>query len=189
MIDYKPNKRENPVLMTKMPSAWGDIPTILKDIIERFNIKQNKCLEFGVEFGYSTSALSNYFDIVIGVDTFEGDEHTINKTYHYDITKDNLKSFKNIKLIKSTYQNFIIDKNNQKLYDLIHVDIVHNYEQTYECGEWSILHSKVTIFHDTESFYSVKKVCQDLSNKFDLDFFNYKDSHGLGILINKKITN
>lgn len=188
MINYIPSKRENPILMTKMPSAWGDIPTILKDIINRFNIKQNRCLEFGVEFGYSTSALSNYFDIVIGVDTFKGDDNTINKIYHYDMTKENLKDFKNIILIESTYQDFIRDKNNEKLYDLIHIDIVHNYDQTYECGEWSVQHSRVTIFHDTESFESVKKACQDLTNKFDLDFFNYKESYGLGILINKKIT-
>jgi len=45
MTEYVPRKRENPILMTKMPTAWGDIPTILKDIIDRFNVKQNVALE------------------------------------------------------------------------------------------------------------------------------------------------
>lgn len=185
MINYIPNKRENPKLMTKMPSAWGDIPTILKDIIERFEIKQDKALEFGVEFGYSTSALSNYFNLVIGVDTFKGDENTSNKTYHFNMTKENLIEFQNIQLIESTYQDFI--KNNDDMYDLIHIDIVHNYEDTFNCGDWSVQHSKIVIFHDTESFIEVKKACEDLSNKFNLDFYNYQDSYGLGILINKNI--
>lgn len=185
MINYIPKQRHNPKLMTKMPSAWGDIPTILKDIIERFNVKQNKALEFGVEFGYSTSALSNYFNIVIGVDTFKGDIHTANKDYHYEMTKENLKEFNNIQLIESTYQEFI--KNNNEYYDLIHIDIVHDYEPTYECGEWAIQHSDITIFHDTESFPSIKRVCEDITNKFNLDFYNYPYSHGLGILVKKII--
>lgn len=77
-MNYEPIKRDNNLrLMTSRPSAWGDIPTILLDIIERFDIKRDKALEFGVEFGYSTSAIANYFDKVVGVDTFEGDIHSI----------------------------------------------------------------------------------------------------------------
>ncbi len=185
MITYIPTKRENPRVMTDMPSAWCDIPTILKDIIDRFNIKQNKALEFGVEWGYSTSAISNYFETVTGVDTFTGDVNSYLKENHYEKTKDLLKDYKNIQLIESDYQDFI--KDNNDIYDLIHVDIVHNYDHTYKCGDWCTQHSRVTIFHDTISFAEVYKVCEDLSNKYNLEFYNYPNSNGLGILINNNL--
>jgi len=184
ILEYIPTKRDNPKLIN-INSAWGDIPTIILDIIQRFNIDTKLALEFGVEYGYSTSALSNYFEKVIGIDTFKGDIHSSYKKDHIEITKNYLKDYKNIKLIQSDYQNFIL--NNENIYDLIHIDIIHDYEHTYNCGEWSINHSKVVIFHDTESFKSVKDACIDLSKKFNLDFYNYKNSNGLGILINEKI--
>ena len=64
MNKYIPENRYEPKIIN-VSSAWGDIPTIIQDIINRFNIKQNSCLEFGVEYGLSTSALANYFKIVI----------------------------------------------------------------------------------------------------------------------------
>jgi predicted O-methyltransferase YrrM len=181
---YTPNKIDNPKVIQAI-SAWGDIPNILLDIIERFNIPRRKCLEFGVEFGYSTSALANYFDQVLGVDTFEGDAHSGHKTDHFETTKNNLLEFKNIKLIKSPYQEFI--KNNNDFYDFVHIDIVHNYLETFECGDWSINHSNCVIFHDTESFPEVKKAVEDLQIKYNLEAFNYENSHGLGILVGKSI--
>jgi len=182
ILEYDPIKRDYPKLIN-VNSAWGDIPTIILDIIQRFDIKTKLALEFGVEYGYSTSALSNYFEKVIGVDTFMGDIHSSYKEDHISMTKYNLKEYNNIELIQSDYQNFIL--NNENIYDLIHVDIVHDYEHTYNCGKWSINHSNVVIFHDTESFHSVKDACLDLSKQFNLDFYNYRDSNGLGILINK----
>ena len=62
---------------------------------------------------------------------------------------------------------------------------MHTYEDTYKCGEWCVNNCKVTIFHDTLSFPDVYKACQDLSIKYNLDFYNYEDSHGLGILVKK----
>lgn len=184
MIQYIPKIRDNPKIV-KVVSAWGDIPTILKDIIVTFNINPQVALEFGVEYGYSTSALANYFTKVIGVDTFTGDIHSNVKRDHSKMTQHILKNYINIELIKSSYQDYII--NNSNIYDLIHVDIVHNYKETFECGEWAVNHSKVVIFHDTNSFDEVKKVCYDLSTKYELEFYNYPDSHGLGILINNSI--
>ena len=61
---FTPQTREWPKMATQHPSAWGNIPTIFKDLIERSGIKTEKAIEFGVEFGYSTSALANYFNIV-----------------------------------------------------------------------------------------------------------------------------
>jgi hypothetical protein len=106
MIEYVPKVRDTPKLV-KVISAWGDIPTILKDIIVTFNINPQIALEFGVEYGYSTSALSNYFTKVIGVDTFTGDIHSNIKQNHYKMTESILKSYKNIQLIQSSYQDFI----------------------------------------------------------------------------------
>ena len=168
IIEYIPKIRDTPSVV-KVVSAWCDIPTILKDIIVTFNINPQTALEFGVEYGYSTSALANYFTKVIGVDTFMGDIHSNTKRNHYKVTK---------RTLKNRYKN---------IYDLIHIDIVHTYNETYECGEWAVNHSKVVIFHDTISFDEVKKACYDLSTKYGLEFYNYPDSHGLGILINNSI--
>ena len=120
---------------------------------------------------------------VIGVDTFEGDIHSTLKENHLDKTKDLLKEFENIKLIKSDYKDFII--NNDETYDLIHIDIIHDYENTYSCGEWAVNHSPIVIFHDTISFPDVMNACKDLSIKYKLEFYNYPNSNGLGILYNK----
>jgi hypothetical protein len=184
-IVYEPLTRDTPNLMTKMASAWGDIPTILKDIIDRFSLKTNKAIEFGVEFGYSTSAISNYFDRVIGVDTFLGDLHAGFREDHYEMTKSNLSSFRNIELVQSTYQDYI--KDHEEFFDLVHIDIVHTYDHTYACGEWAVNRSKITLFHDTELFEDVKRACSDLAEKYDLEFYNYPFSHGLGILHNTRL--
>ncbi len=181
MINYIPEIRLAPRLYTGVYSAWMDIPTILQDIIYRFGIKPKLALEFGVEYGYSTTALANYFNKVVGVDIFTGDIHAGLTEDHYESTKSNLSSWSNIELIKSDYKDFI--KGNNQKYDLIHIDIVHTYEDTFKCGEWAVQHSDAVIFHDTESFPDVKRVCNDLSNKYRLAFYNYTPSHGLGILV------
>lgn len=180
-IPKKIQRIEN--LVRDKPSAWGEIPHILGSIIEEFGVRTDSALEFGVEFGYSTTALANYFKKVIGVDLFTGDIHTSFKGDHFEETKTRLQPWSNISLVKSDYRDFI--KECQDFFDLIHVDIVHTYEETYNCGEWSVQHSNIVIFHDTESFPAVKKACLDLSEKFNLDFFNYTGSYGLGILVKK----
>lgn len=187
MIDYIPSNREWPKMpqSENMWTSWGDIPSIIKQLIEDFQLNNKKALEFGVEYGYSTAAFANYFETVTGVDTFTGDMHSGFKENHINITKDNLKDFYNINLIQADYREFI-SKHNQ-LYDLIHIDIIHTYEDTYICGEWSVNHAKLTVFHDTESFPDVKNVCLDLSKKYKLPFLNYKPSHGLGIIYNGTI--
>jgi hypothetical protein len=185
-INYVPKIRDTPKIVNVI-SAWGDIPTIIKDIIVTFNINPQTALEFGVEYGYSTSTLANYFTKVIGVDTFIGDVHSGKKTNHFEQTKNNLINHPNVVLIESDYENFI--KNDVNRYDLIHIDIVHTYNETFECGDWSIQHSDVVIFHDTITFSEINKVCHDLSQKYDLAWFNYSESHGLGILVNKNRLN
>jgi hypothetical protein len=41
----------------------------------------------------------------------------------------------------------------------------------------------VVIFHDTISFPAVKKACEDLAEKHNMEFYNYPLYNGLGILI------
>jgi len=181
---FIPSKRGNPTLSLNSKtkhSAWGDIPTILEEIVENFCVKRDKALEFGVEWGYSTSAISNYFKSVTGVDTFTGDIHSSYKNDHFQETKTYLSEFKNINLIQSTYQDFT--SLNNDMYDFIHIDIIHTYEDTYRCGLWSIEHSPVVVFHDTLSFPDVLNAVSDLSTQNGLDFYNYPGSHGLGILV------
>ena len=183
VIPYLPINRFKPELIENKDSAWGNIPTIIRDIIDRFNIKTNNAVEFGVEFGYSTSALSNYFDSIDGVDIFTGDEHAGFKGDIFDITKSNLANFDGIKLHKMPYQEFTKDNNDR--YDFAHVDIIHTYEDTYACGEWCVKHCDVVIFHDTISFKEVYQACYDLAFNYNMHFYNYEESNGLGILVKK----
>lgn len=184
MIKYIPEQKHFPKLLDA-PSCWGDIPKIIKQLILDFNIDTRKALEFGVEYGYSTFALANYFDSVIGVDTFQGDIHSGMKQNHYEQTSKNLKNCSNIKLIQSDYNDFI--NSCHENFNLIHIDIIHTYEDTYKCGEWAVQRSNLTIFHDTESFLDVRRACEDLSKKFKLPFLNYEPSFGLGIIYNSAI--
>lgn len=190
VVEYIPQKRDQP-RTADVFTAWGDIHTILKDIVDRFivssGLEPKLALEFGVEWGFSASAISNYFKRVIGVDTFVGDAHSSYKMNHYDVTRSNLVEFPNIELIQNDYKDFIKDPEFDTIYDLIHIDIIHTYEDTYACGEWAVKHGRVIIFHDTESFPDVRRAVQDLSDKHKLRFYNYKPSHGLGILINNEL--
>jgi hypothetical protein len=170
--------------MLEIVSAWKGLELIVEDIIEQFGLPRERCIEFGVEFGYSAVVFSNYFKSVTGVDTFEGDVHTVNKEEHFEQTKQRLAPYRNIQLIKSDYKDWIA-KDNQH-YNLAHVDIVHNYNETFECGLWAAQHSDCTIFHDTESFPEVRRAVKDLSKKTGQKLYNYPQHHGLGILVAKK---
>lgn len=167
--------------MISVDTAWQGLELIIEDILERFDIKRNRCIEFGVEFGYSSVVFSNYFKEVVGVDTFEGDEHTLHKGDHFEQTKQRLSEFPNIELHKSDYRDWI--KKDNSMYDFSHVDIVHNYDETYECGLWAVKHSSCTVFHDTESFPAVRKAVIDLAKASGKRVFNYPKSFGLGIIV------
>ena len=181
---YKPAKLSPPEKLLDVVSAWKGLELIIEDILDGFDIDRNNCIEFGVEFGYSAVVFSNFFKQVIGVDTFEGDEHTDNKSNHYEETKARLAVYKNVELFKSDYQNWIL-KDHMR-YNFAHVDIVHNYKETFECGLWTARHSDCTIFHDTESFPEVRQAVIDIANETGQYLFNYPHHFGLGILVDKK---
>ena len=132
-INYLPRKITVPQKLIQSKSqAWVGLEKIILDIIEFSGIERNYALEFGVEFGYSTAVLANYFEKVIGVDIFTGDPHAGHYGDIYAETKNNLKDFGNIDLIRSDYKDYIALNNG--IYDMIHVDIIHTYEDTYACG-------------------------------------------------------
>jgi len=180
-LPYEPHRREPPKRKLQVRSAWEGIQDILADLIERFQVDTHRCLEFGVEFGFSTVALSSFFESVTGVDTFCGDRDTANKHNIFESTKSRLAGYPNIQLIKSDYKTFILGDHGT--FGLIHVDIIHTYADTFACGYWSAKHSQCTIFHDTESFPQVRRAVADVARETGKKFYNYEKSHGLGILV------
>jgi hypothetical protein len=162
-------------------SAWKGLENYIIPIMNEFNIQPNSALEFGVDYGYSTKIFSKIFKKVIGVDTFLSDEHTNHEqgdNFYYEVK--NFFKNSNIDLYRMNYKSFI--KNNNDFYDLIHIDIIHTYQETYECTEWAVNHSNVVILHDTVSYPAINKVCEDLRTKYNLNYYNITEHCGLGIL-------
>jgi predicted O-methyltransferase YrrM len=182
--EYKPRKLKEPVRKLEIVSAWKGLELIIEDILDRYHIGRTRCIEFGVEFGYSTVALSSFFEDVTGVDTFTGDCHTAQRDDHYEETKERLAAYPNIRLIRSDYRDFI--KQNDARFDFAHVDIVHNYKETFECGLWAAQHADVAVFHDTESFPDVRRAVMDIAAATRGRLRNYPHHHGLGIIANRK---
>src|ERR1039457_3958459 len=83
-------------ILADAPTAWHDIPPVLGELLDAFHVKRNLCLEFGVEYGYSTVALSNFFALVVGVDTFEGDGHSGRHEGWFKQTAERLKPYEGI---------------------------------------------------------------------------------------------
>jgi predicted O-methyltransferase YrrM len=185
MIEYMPAIRET-VSVVNVVSAWGEIPTILKDIIIRFDLKTNSALEFGVEEGYSTTALSHYFKNVKGVDTFRNDcwDNSMERPSQYLRVVELLKDYKNITLVEDRFETFIQGCNER--FDLIHIDIIHSYRCTYDCGEWAMRHADCVIFHDVVSFPEVHQAVEDLALKYGFINYIYPYDNGLGIAVKIK---
>ena len=181
IIPYVPERRELPSRVLTPPTAWKGIESILSDLIHQFRIGTHSCLEFGVEYGYSTVALSSFFDTVTGVDTFCGDKHTENKSDIFAQTSERLSSFSNIRLVRSDYRDWIAK--DESVYDLIHVDIVHTYIDTFACGMWSARHAQCVLFHDTLSFPAVRRAVMDIARQTGKRFYNFEESYGLGIVV------
>jgi hypothetical protein len=181
ILPYVPARREAPQRGLQVVSAWEGIQNILADLIDRFHIDTARCLEFGVEYGFSTVALSSYFESVTGVDIFHGDRHTANKQDIFQETVQRLSPYTNIELIRSDYRDFI--QQDHGSFGLVHVDIIHTFADTFACGLWSAKHSQCTIFHDTQSFPQVKQAVVEIARVTGKTFYNFQESYGLGILI------
>lgn len=181
ILPYVPERRELPARVLPVRTAWEGIESILEDLIQRFRVSGGRCLEFGVEFGYSTAALSCFFDEVTGVDRFTGDKHTVDRRDVFSETSERLSSFRNIRLVRSDYRRWIAQDYSH--YDLIHVDIVHTYVDTFTCGMWSAGHAPCVLFHDTVSFPAVRRAVSAIAHLTGKRFYNFEESNGLGILV------
>ena len=181
MIPYSPKNFSRPKNMIQVDSAWKGLESIIEDILDNFGIKREKALEFGVWQGYSTVVLSSFFQKVIGVDTFEGDKNAGTSDLSFEEIKKLLSPYP-IQLYQKSYQDYIKQNFLNGPYDLVHIDVVHTYEDTFACGDWALQHSNFVIFHDTQSFPDVMLAVTDLSIKHNVEFFNYPYCNGLGIL-------
>lgn len=179
---YEPKRTSIPSKILNDSSAWMGLELVIEDILDRFQIGRKNCIEFGVEFGYSAVAFSNFFEQVIGVDTFTGDAHTRHKGDHYEQTKASLAQYTNIELIKMDCRDWI--KLDTQHYHLAHIDIIHYYQETYDCGLWAAKHSDCVLFHDTESHSEVKRAVIDIANETGFELYNFPLCYGLGILLN-----
>ena len=183
MIAYNPEKRNDQLNLVDVTSAWRGIEQIIPSIMKDFNIQGNKALEFGVDYGYSTAVLANYFSAVTGVDIFTGGQHGPRGDDLFETVLNTLKPYPNIALFKQDYKDYI--QHDKECYDMIHIDIIHEFNPTYECAEWSLNHSNVVILHDTESFSEVKDACNKLEEESRCIFYNVSEYHGVGVLIKK----
>ena len=183
-IPYIAARLENPPHL-EVPTGWNPCETIIADIIERFDVTPNFMLEFGVEYGFSTSVFAHYFDAVIGVDWFKGDEHSGGKDL-YDITADRLRAYRHVAVERFNYKDWIAGAGEIRA-DMIHVDIVHTFLDTYRLGRWAVDHSDVVLFHDTLSFPSVMQAVKLISAETGISFYNHDNINGLGILSRKAV--
>ena len=160
-----------------MPPKRGFLKSAISNIIADLGFK--KWLD-------STNKYNCYFNKVIGVDTFREDYDYVSPNREsklYD-TLRLLKGYNNIQLIQGLFEDFIKETVFDR-YDLIHVDLIHTYDMTFMCGEWSLQHSDCVLFHDTVIRPEVLRAVTDLSAKYDYEFYNYPEKYGLGILVKK----
>ena len=184
-------------------SSWIGLESILADLLDHFRVGRDCALEFGSEHGYSLVALSNFFERVVGVDPFGQQTATEPIEPMRDRCLRNVAPYPNIALITAPWQLYTqqfslvrekaleIDPGYERTMniDLIHVDGEHGYYDTFGCGDWACAHAPVVLFHDTMSFPdTVMPAVKALAEKHDRTFFNYDQSHGLGILVDKAHT-
>jgi hypothetical protein len=185
MISWVPKYRELPLHLLDAPTAWDEVESVIAPLCQDFKVARHSCLEFGVQHAYSTCALSNYFDVVVGIDTFLGDPCAGEHPDNFLQTVDSVKKFPNIRLYQSDWREWCHNQDRVlpgKQWDFIHVDIFHVYNETFDCGQWALAHSPCVVFHDTLSFPEVGRAVANLSRMSGRTFYNLNEKHGLGIL-------
>jgi predicted O-methyltransferase YrrM len=192
-IPYTPRSLFRPARLLDVPTAWNGVESVLLDVIQRFRVRQRRALEFGVDYGYSTSALANFFDQVLGVDTFTGDAHAgFREEEMYERVRANFEAnhFDNVILCKDSFEQFTTLADFS--WDLIHIDIFHEYAPTLAAARWAVAHSHVVLLHDTRAFPDVMRACCDLTAEEilagrPLYFYEWDQCHGLGILSRREV--
>lgn len=179
--EYVPLKLWDDVRVPSVGSSWKGLERVVPDIVERFCLQRKKAIDFGVWYGYSTAVLANYFPHVIGVDTFDGDEFAGHPKDLFQVAQSVADAWHGIELLSVRWQDFIHFYSDSV--GLIHVDVRHDYHDTYTLGLWAVDHAPVVLFHDTESFPEVRRAVRDLAEYSGRTFWNYPHHYGLGILV------
>ncbi|MBE9464065.1 hypothetical protein ACFP1I_07285 [Dyadobacter subterraneus] len=180
---YKPAKLIRPANLPDVSSSWKGLELIIEDILDGFDLERTSCIEFGVGSGFSTAAFSNYFEQVTGIYIFVNKSFPDKEQEYFDETKSTLAAYKNIKLFRSDYREWI--KTDQSRYNFAHIDGLKHYDETYECGLWTARHSDCTVFHNTESLTEVRQAAIDIALETGQSLFSYPLLNGLGILVDK----
>jgi hypothetical protein len=180
-VDFEPNDSWLDGPLPYVSPGWAGLERIMPALVSQFCISRVNALEFGVEYGYSTCVLAQLFDHVTGVDTFTGDIHSGVRDNYSQVARENLAKHKNVTLVQESFDDWI--RHDSHCYDLIHIDIVHTYWATFECGRWSVEQAPVVIFHDSESFPEVKQAAGDIAMAAGMTFYNYPLCNGLGVLV------
>jgi hypothetical protein len=167
-----------------VPSGWTGLERVMPALVAQFCPWRGSALEFGCEYGYSTSVLAQLFSHVTAVDWFVGDEHSGVREDYYAIARSNLAHRANVTLVQEDYRRWIAHDDRQT-YDLIHVDMLHDDETTYRAGLWAASHAPVILFHDTLAWPEVAPAVLRIAEKTGREFWNYPHCHGLGVLPEK----
>jgi len=188
ILNYMPSDFDYTIEPLPVPSAWVGLEKIIRPMLADFDIKPNKAIEFGVDWGYSMSALAQVFQEVIGVDHFQGDDSTGHVPDHAKVTRW-MSQWPNAKIIVEPFEQFFANSSNiGEKWDFCHIDLSNSYEEVFACGNEAIKRCDCVIFHDTEAFADVKRACLDLADQADMNLYNYPHNYGLGILVSKSKT-
>jgi len=185
-ILYYPRYFTQPARLLDVPSAWRGIERALASILADFRPGPSRtglAVEFGTDYGFSAAALSNFFDHVTTVDFFQSEGGDAQTGYRdpdqFERVAALLKDWP-VSVVRADFRDWITDY--YPKVDLIHTDIVHEYQPTYEAVRWSVDHTDLALVHDTESFPEVKRACADVAAETGFKFYNYPEHFGLGIL-------
>ena len=180
-IPYYPRSFTPPARLLDVPSAWRGIESALTAIFSDFRTLPGLCLELGVDYGYSTAALSNFFFNTIAVDTFQSDPQTGYRDSDQFERVAGLLADYPVTLIRMDARQWVAQSAEGR-YACCHIDLYHDYDLTYLTAKWAVAHADLVLLHDTEAFAEVKKACADVAEESGYRFYNWSAHFGLGIL-------
>lgn len=123
------------------------------------------------------------------VDCWEGDEHA---GYYDSSVYENLKAYQErnyseFSVLKKKYFDEALNDFDNSSIDILHIDGLHTYEAVkHDFYSWlpKLSDKAIVLFHDTYVFergFGVNELWQELSQQYK--GFNFKLSHGLGVLL------
>lgn len=143
-------------------------------------------VDLGVDFGYSTFCMANANpkNLVFGVDSFEGDEHSgFRNTYQHCNDYQYKMGLKNLHFLKGYFDD-VASRWEDMPIDVLHIDGLHTYEAVkndYETWSKFMRPNHIIMFHDTyvwKKDFGVRKFFIEL-NKHKV---NFNVSNGLGVI-------